>query len=47
MRKSLYWVGEDDNLGDEFQAKAIPLAEQQMRKAGYQLAKALNTIFGK
>lgn len=47
VRSSIYWIGEDDRLGDEFQAKAIPLAEQQMRKAAYQLAKALNTIFGK
>lgn len=47
VRESIYWVGEDENLEDEFQAKAVPLAERQMRKAAYRLAKALNTIFGK
>ena len=46
VRKSIHWVGEGDVLGDKFQKKALPLAELELRKAGYQLAKALNTIFG-
>ena len=33
-------------LGQEFIAAHIGLAELEIRKAGYQLAKALNTIFG-
>ena len=31
----------------EFVNKCGPLAEIQMQKAGYRLAEALNTIFGK
>ena len=34
-------------LDMEFVNKCGPLAESQMQKAGYRLAKALNTIFGK
>ena len=36
-----------DNLGDDYIDKHIELAETQIRKAGYQLAAALNEIFGK
>lgn len=46
VRPSIGWVEEGDALGEEFMVKAVPLAEQQLRKAGYQLAAALNRIFG-
>lgn len=46
VRPSIGWVKEGDTLGDEFMTKAVPLAEQQLRKAAYQLAAALNRIFG-
>ena len=46
VRPTLGWgVRKGDNLGDEFDAKAYPLAEQQIQKAGYRLAKYLNTVF--
>ena len=45
VRPSITWVKEGDSLDEEFQEKALPLAEMQVRKAGYQLAKYLNTIF--
>ena len=46
VRPSLAGVSEGDALGDKFSKKALPLAEKQMRKAAYQLAAALNEIFG-
>ena len=46
VRPSIDWVAPGDTLGEEFMAKATPLAEQQLRKASYQLAAALNRIFG-
>lgn len=47
VRPSIDWVASGDTLGEEFMVKATPLAEQQLRKASYQLAAALNRIFGK
>lgn len=46
VRPSIDWVAPGDTLGEEFMAKAAPLAEQQLRKASYRLAAALNRIFG-
>lgn len=48
VRPAIYWVydgKEIEVLEDKFMEKAGPLAEQQMQKAGYRLAKALNEIF--
>ncbi|MBQ7856773.1 MAG: S1/P1 nuclease [Alistipes sp.] len=45
VRPSIHWVKDGDVLGEEFTKKALPLAEQQIQKAGYQLAKVLNTLF--
>ncbi len=46
IRPTLSWgVVKGDHLDSEFDAKAYPLAELQIRKAGYQLAKYLNTVF--
>lgn len=45
VRPTLAWVNKGDKLDEEFQTKALPLAEQQLRKAGYQLAHLLNTLF--
>lgn len=51
VRPIIYWVINDgkniQKLDMEFVNKCGPLAESQMQKAGYRLAKALNTIFGK
>ena len=46
-RPTLYWVDDRtiESLDKPFLEKAGPLVEQQMQKAGYRLAKALNTIF--
>ena len=50
VRPIIYWVINDgkniQKLDMEFVNKCGPLAESQMQKAGYRLAKALNTIFG-
>lgn len=45
IRPTLDWVTPGDVLGEEFQTKARPLAELQMQKSGYRLAKYLNTVF--
>lgn len=46
IRPTLGWgIGEYDKLDDEFDKKAYPLAELEIRKAGYRLAKYLNTVF--
>lgn len=46
VRPTLSWgVRKGDSLGDEFDKKAYPLAESQIQKAGYRLAKYLNTVF--
>lgn len=51
VRPIIYWVINDgkniQKLDMEFVNKCGPLAEIQMQKAGYRLAEALNTIFGK
>lgn len=48
-RPTLYWIDDRkiEKIDNKFVEKATPLAERQMQKAGYQMAKALNTIFGK
>lgn len=46
VRSTIDLVKEGDELGDEFMTKAVPLAEQQLRKAAYRLAETLNRIFG-
>ena len=46
VRPTLDWgVRKGDNVGVEFDQKAIPLAELQLQKAGYRLAKYLNKVF--
>ncbi len=40
------WAGPDDVLGNDFSEKAKALADSQIQKAGYRLAKVLNDIFG-
>lgn len=45
VRPSLNWAQKGDELGESFQAKARPLAELEIQKSGYRLAKYLNTIF--
>ena len=46
VRPTLDWgVKKGDKLGKEFEDKALPLAELQVQKAGYRLAKYLNTVF--
>ena len=48
IRPAIYWVYDGktiENLDKKFLDKAGPLVEQQMQKAGYRLAKALNEIF--
>ncbi len=45
IRPSIYWVKEGDVLNDNFTKKALPLAELEIQKAGYRLAKVFNTIF--
>ncbi|MBQ9137279.1 MAG: S1/P1 nuclease [Alistipes sp.] len=51
VRPIIYWVVNDgktiETLDMDFVNKCGPLAETQMQNAGYRLAKALNTIFGK
>ena len=48
-RPMLYWVDNRkiEKLDKNFLDKATPLVESQLQKAGYQMAEALNTIFGK
>lgn len=46
IRPTLDWgVKKGDKLGEEFDKKALPLAELQVQKAGYRLAKYLNSVF--
>lgn len=45
VRPATYWVSKGDSLGEEFQSQGYPLAEELVRKAGYRLAKVLNTFF--
>lgn len=46
VRPYIRTIPESAELGQEFEDAHIGLAELELRKAGYQLAKALNTIFG-
>ena len=45
VRPIIHKVNENDALADEFMEWAYPLAESQVQKAGYRLAKVLNTFF--
>lgn len=45
VRPIIYDVNEGDALSEEFMSWAYPLAESQAQKAGYRLAKVLNTFF--
>ena len=45
IRPSIDWVSKGDTLTDEFFEKAQPLAHLEVQKAGYRLAKYLNTVF--
>ena len=47
VRPATFWVNDltIENLDQPFLEKAGPLVEEQIQRAGYQLAKALNTIF--
>ncbi len=45
IRPTIHRVKKGDVLGDEFQDEAVPLAELEIRKSGYRLAKYLNTVF--
>ena len=46
IRPSLDWgISKGSKLGGEFDKKALPLAELELQKAGYRLAKYLNTVF--
>lgn len=46
VRPTINTVNDGDVIDDAWMQDHIGLAEQQIRKAGYQLAKALNEIFG-
>lgn len=48
-RPVIYWIDNRtiETMNQEFLDKATPLVESQMQKAGYQMAAALNEIFGK
>jgi hypothetical protein len=45
VRPIIYDVKEGDSLDEDFMSWAYPMAESQARKAGYRLAKVLNTLF--
>lgn len=45
VRPIIYEVKEGSELDEEFMTWAYPMAESQARKAGYRLAKYLNTLF--
>lgn len=45
VRPHIHDVKEGDELDEDFMKWAYPLAESQAQKAGYRLAKYLNTIF--
>lgn len=51
VRPIIYWVVNDgktiEQLDEAFLEKSGPIAEELLQKAGYRLAAALNTIFGK
>lgn len=45
IRPTIEWVSKGDNLTSEFYEKAQPLAHLEVQKAGYRLAKYMNTLF--
>jgi hypothetical protein len=45
IRAAIPWAKHGDELFEEFDKKALPLAEMELQKAGYRLAKVLNTLF--
>lgn len=45
VRPTIRTIPEGADLGDDFVKADTELAELEIRKAAYQLAKALNTIF--
>ena len=45
IRPAIHWSPEGSELDADFDKKALPLAELEIRKAGYRLAKCLNTLF--
>jgi hypothetical protein len=45
VRPVIHKVKEGDSLAEDFMEWAYPMAESQAQKAGYRLAKVLNTLF--
>lgn len=45
--RCIYDVKEDEEFGSDCMKRYKPIAEEQLAKAGYRLAKMLNDIFGK
>lgn len=45
IRPAIHWSPEGSALDADFDKKALPLAELELRKAGYRLAKVLNIFF--
>lgn len=45
IRPAIHWSPDGSELEEDFDKKALPLAELELRKAGYRLAKVLNTFF--
>ena len=45
IRAAIPWAPNGSKLGEEFDKKALPLAELELQKAGYRLAKTLNVLF--
>ena len=46
VRPTINTVNPGDTIGQEWVESVLPMGEELLRKAGYRLAKALNTIFG-
>lgn len=45
VRPTINSVNKDDNIDKQWLEEALPMGEELIRRAGYRLAKALNTIF--
>ena len=45
IRVAIPWVAQGDVLDETYDKKALPLAELELQKAGYRLAKVLNRFF--
>ena len=45
IRVAIPWAKQGDVLDASFDEKALPLAELELQKAGYRLAKCLNVLF--